>query len=121
VTHPFNATNAPGTCRWCGRKLRQKFRTEYDLVAPKRCWYHVDTIEGSQCKSTFFTKSKSGRWNCEHGHWNTSRRVVKSREKVGKLGDYGDGHFCGLSCGYNFGRALADEGRVLVKKAKVTG
>jgi hypothetical protein len=23
------------------------------------------------------------------------------------LGDYGDGHFCGLRCGYQFGKAFA--------------
>lgn len=32
-----------------------------------------------------------------------------------EYGDYGDGHFCGLNCGYSFGRRLADLGRRLVK------
>lgn len=32
-----------------------------------------------------------------------------------KLGDYGDGYLCGLSCGYNFGRRLAELGKRLIK------
>lgn len=30
-------------------------------------------------------------------------------------GDYGDGHFCGLRCGYQFAVRLADLGRRLVR------
>jgi hypothetical protein len=55
---PYHATNEPGTCLWCGHKLRQK----------------------------------------------------KGHEKPG---DYGDGHFCGLRCAYQFGVAMADPGRRL--------
>jgi hypothetical protein len=36
-----------------------------------------------------------------------------------KPGDYGDGHFCGLGCGYQFGVALADHGRLLQPAKKV--
>lgn len=62
---PFGATNQPGTCRWCGRKLRPyPYRAE--------AWANGRT-----------------------------------------LGDYGDGHFCGLRCGYEFGRVMADHGRIL--------
>lgn len=61
----FAATNEPGTCRWCGRKLR----------AARFAWFG------------------NGR------------------------GDYGDGYFCGLRCGYLFGRALARE-RQLVPESE---
>lgn len=30
-------------------------------------------------------------------------------------GDYGDGHFCGLRCGYQFAVRLADLGKRLVR------
>lgn len=33
-----------------------------------------------------------------------------------KLGDYGDGHFCGPRCGYRFGVRLANLGSRLVEK-----
>jgi hypothetical protein len=51
----INRTNEPGTCLWCGKKLRR----------------------------------------CQHGS--------------GERGDYGDGFFCGLRCGFAFAVALAKQ------------
>lgn len=43
-------------------------------------------------------------------------RDAEHNKGTGKeWGDYGDGHFCGLNCGYMFGRRLADLGKRLVK------
>lgn len=68
MSHPFNYAEVPGTCLWCGRKLRPyRFR---DKSLPREEW---------------------------------------------PLGDYGDGHFCGLTCGYRFGKRLADLGKRLLR------
>lgn len=43
------------------------------------------------------------------------RNADYNKDSGKELGDYGDGHFCGLRCGYAFGVRLADLGRRLVK------
>lgn len=84
----------PTNCKWCGRKLRKKWREE---VAP----YVARWVEADQHMS---------------GHaiipefWPS----VKLGEPT--LGDYRDGHFCGLRCGYMFGRWHADHGSLLAVK-----
>jgi len=84
----FGATNDPNTCLWCGRPLR-----------PKR--EHVEP-------------EKHGFSNTQYGtpEW---KAFVKAQPIVG-YGDYADGKFCGLRCGYLFGRRLADLGRRLKAK-----
>jgi hypothetical protein len=53
---------------------------------------------------------------CGGTHLGREGRTVKSRKKAyDKPGDYGDGHFCGLRCGYEFGKKMADFGRRLQK------
>ena len=37
-------------------------------------------------------------------------------ERYGKLGDYADGYFCTLRCGYDFGLTLATKGERLRPK-----
>lgn len=47
------------------------------------------------------------------------RKLRKNKwkfERLGKLGAYADGVFCGLGCGYHFGVALAWSGRRLTPK-----
>lgn len=88
----------PGNCRWCGRKLRKKWREE---TAP----YVGRWVEGDQHMS---------------GH-----QIVPEfwpRVKIGapRLGDYGDGHFCGLRCGRDFGLWHAERGSFLVPKKEKT-
>lgn len=77
----YGATGEPGTCLWCGRKLRQ----------PKRP----------------FT---------DDGQW--IPRGQRTATTYSKPGDYGDGNFCGLRCGYMFGVRLADAGTRLVRKVQ---
>lgn len=92
----FGPVDKPGHCHWCGRKLRPRWRTEYPPTV--KTWFEGD-------------KHCSGRA--------VESRLVKP-VKVGepKFGDYSDGHFCGLRCGYMFGRRLADLGNRLVEAKK---
>lgn len=87
----FAATNEPNTCKWCGKKLRWQttmFNPETGKADPI-----IDAETNTAIQGT--------------------RRTWPMYEKPG---DYGDGHFCGLRCGYMFGVALADRGTVMVKK-----
>lgn len=119
---PFNASNKPGTCLWCGRKLPRPAHTTYEDTdkPPKRCGHWPPDYYGSRkvepCGSREFTRDKPG-WRCENGHYLEARRKLRSRTYVyEKPGAYGDGFFCGQSCGYAFGRVLADHGRRLQPK-----
>lgn len=50
-------------------------------------------------------KLRAYRWRNE----DTAKAMGKER------GDYGDGHFCGLRCGYQFAVRFADLGRRLTR------
>lgn len=120
--HRYGATNKPGTCLWCGRKLRQKYNTTFVRTEekPRHCNVKVgDHIYGpsTTCKAPI--DDKSAPWHCTAGHSVSSPRKIAERTKrYEKPGDYGDGHFCGLNCGYSFGKAIADNGRRLVPATK---
>jgi hypothetical protein len=45
---------------------------------------------------------------------NGKRRIVSRTRRYQAPGAYGNGHFCGLTCGYQFGLTLATAGHVLV-------
>lgn len=84
----------PGHCKWCGRKLRKKWREETAPFVAR--WVEADKhMAGHQIVPEFWPRVKIGEPS---------------------LGDYKDGHFCGLRCGYDFGRWHADHGNVLVPK-----
>jgi len=86
--HSFGYAGEPGTCLWCGRKLR--LHRESDSVR----------VPDSELK---------------YGEKLKYRRIYTGNAR---LGDYGDGHFCGLRCGYMFGRQLADLGQRLTTGEK---
>ena len=78
-----------GNCRWCGRKLRRKtWRIPETEEVPRG--YHLTGKTGNELGRTVRTVAADA------------------------LGDYQDGHFCGLRCGYEFGVDLANKGRRLV-------
>jgi hypothetical protein len=131
IHYPFAATNEPETCKWCGRKLRwkthsvdvpdmsqEKTPTFCPSVMNPEAWKvgKGGPMAAEVCGSEILTPDGDG-WLCEHGH-----RIHAYRKRVGrkrfykKAGDYGDGHFCGLRCGYMFGVRLADLGSNLVLK-----
>jgi hypothetical protein len=104
---PFEATNAPDTCKWCGRKLpRPHYIKREHGPLPTRCGH---------CRSQNITHSGGVQTYCRDCFEYTARPwVIVSRTPAhAKPGGYGDGHFCGLGCGYQFGRVLADGGRSL--------
>lgn len=84
----FRHVNAPGHCIWCGKKLRKKWRMEH---APYVTTWHPPDPP-----------------HYPVGYAVGSGRLVNVGEPM--LGDYGDGHFCGLRCGYRFGVRLAQLG-----------
>ena len=73
ATRPFGATGEPGTCLWCGRRLRHE--TVIDPASDKP--YPGNLVRAEQA------------------------------------GRYQDDSFCGLGCGYRFGRRLAELGNRL--------
>lgn len=105
---PFKATNKPGTCKWCGWKLRRPAVTvrgpaEY----PKRSKCCRAPIEQ-------LSERDPRRMICSlcAGYPGLVRKIISKTPRYDKPGDYGDGHFCGLSCGYRFAVAMANQGRV---------
>jgi hypothetical protein len=81
---PFNASNKPGTCLWCGRKL------EYKILADHR--------------------ERVGDKTGDEGYTVGIYKTVID-ERATKPGGYQDGYFCGLRCAYQFAVGLADHGR----------
>lgn len=85
----FGATGEAGTCIWCGRALR---RERYKI-------WHDDPLP-----SGF-------RWTDKRGETPGGMRWRLAEADV--LGGYQDGVFCGLRCGYLFGKRMAELGKRL--------
>src|SRR4030095_14401614 len=47
---PFGATNAPDTCKWCGRKLHPKYKT---------AWTYHEATHCKHCGSTNLKQASS--------------------------------------------------------------
>lgn len=88
---PFNASNKPDTCLWCGNKLRHRQISKDMTVGEAKA-------QGYKVADLF-----------ARGGDDAKASVVVGHEERG--GDYADGHFCGLRCGYRFGVAMANNGR----------
>lgn len=95
---PFNhrgGVGKPAHCKWCGRALRKKW---CQVEAPHvKSWHAPDRHYPDGCATGYGP-------------------LVKVGEP--KLGDYGDGHFCGLRCGYDFGLWFANNGNKLTPTPK---
>lgn len=127
---PFNASNAPDTCLWCGRKLYRQMHSEYErirgaYVPPTHC----DTEFPNPCPGRKFTPCPDEGpqyYTCDTCgricRGNERRRLVSRRPIVNgaKPGRYGDGYFCGLGCGYRFGLAFAEQNRRLQPRKGMT-
>lgn len=117
---PFERTNKPGSCLWCGKKLRRKYHTDWEQTnrKPAQCGRRLtdpnDIYSQITCRSKKFKKTEDG-YSCVECHAVTlgSRKVAKRTPFYNKPGGYGDGHFCGKNCGYSFGVAMANNGRRL--------
>jgi hypothetical protein len=119
--HPFNATGAPGSCFWCGRRLRQRHLIERETTntrrAPSRC-YSCSTV-GPRAR---FVPAEGGYYQCAacgtEQHGERVRRVVSRQKAYDHPGDYGDGFFCGLRCAYQFAVRAAQTGTRLVRATR---
>lgn len=115
---PFGATNKPGTCLWCGRRLRWVCSTEWEVakeLRPRRCLVAIGVYRDGTCGSTTIEGDAEHGWHCEHGHSVPYRRRIKSRtRRHDGPGAYGDGFFCNLDCARRFGLTFARAGRRLV-------
>ena len=120
----FKATNEPGTCLWCGRKLRPLYRANYRTwhEAPPSCRFNVGTGGAGwrECGSTVFTLEEHHAI-CERGHrvQATWRWEKTGRELIG-YGPRGDGFFDTLECSRSFALVMAGSGRRL-KPGKKAG
>jgi hypothetical protein len=96
----FNASNEPDTCIWCGKKLRFKVLHS-----------HNETTQ-----VPLDPNNESDQYLIEEGQTTKKKytTVVDERATVG--GDYQDGFFCGLRCGYQFGVRMGELGRRLQEK-----
>lgn len=81
---PFGYDGGPGTCLWCGRRLPRE--TVHDARAEE------------QMREAGLTGPEL---------WRASLRPAL------KTGRYQDGVFCGLRCGYQFGKRMAELGHRL--------
>ena len=113
MSRPCGATNAPGTCLWCGRKLRMVYHTEKertDAVRPPSKCHFCGSRKG-------FTPLEDRRFECKgcyaEVYGDHVYHVVKRTPFYDKPGPRGDGLFCTLECGYNFAVCHAENGRRL--------
>lgn len=109
-------TGKPGDCKWCGRKLRRKCHTEKERTGALR------PPPDNQCCGAGYTGPNDEGWytcgECGQDHHGRYVERVVSRQPVWPAaGDYGDGHFCGLRCAYEFAVVLANAGRRIVAGA----
>jgi len=88
---PFGASNAPKTCLWCGRKLRFKALQSHTEIT----------------QVLLDPKNEKDQYLIEEGQITRKRykTIIDERDTIG--GDYRDGFFCGLRCGYEFGVRMA--------------
>lgn len=84
----FGATNEPRTCLWCGARLVQRM----DHNAEEWTKYMAEATRDSR-----------------QGKPLKDRRIRGI--PTGTYGEDGDGLFCRVRCGYQFGRAMAQLGR----------
>ncbi len=110
-------TNEEGTCLWCGRKLRREHATKMESteerLTPKECF----ECGGKEWKSPSVPDEGFECRGCDCEQFGRRKYKVKSRKPIyDKPGSYGDGYFCGLRCGFQFGVAFAGSGRRLEKK-----
>jgi len=112
-------TKSRAACLWCGRKLRRRCRTEWaytDAYNPPRacigCSRMYEEVNGDWEPDPSGEPHLFRCKTCDHGeqHGSRKRKVVSRVPVHDKPGAYGDGHFCGKGCGYQFGVALADAG-----------
>lgn len=101
----FNASNLPGTCLWCGRKLRMTYSTVWKrvLVTVKRCPKCNGRRLLQTCEGAGYYCS-----DCQEYTAKGSRRQVVSRIPVyDKPGLGGTGLFDTGICEADFGRNAA--------------
>lgn len=105
--HRFGATNAPGSCLWCGRKLRFKHRVERQPV---------ERTDTKCCRAGWDLVGCC--LNCGQYAYRSEYKAVSRTRMHDKPGPYGDGFFCSLYHGYLFAVALARGGRRLTSAAE---
>jgi hypothetical protein len=102
-SYSYGASGAPGTCRWCGRTMRlRSYYAAWSMSEPE-----PTLPEGARVRKR--REPKGSTEGC-------LEYVVAGQP----AGDYRDGHFCGLRCGYAFGVRLADLGNRLVPSSETT-
>lgn len=105
--HAFGSrgdVSAPHHCKWCGAPLR-KYKRYAHNVEPG----HTPTESHGRPVLQILRRHP-----CV-----TVGDTVKTESLdlwCGEYGDYGDNHFCGLRCGYQFGVRFANLGKILVPK-----
>jgi hypothetical protein len=80
MSQPFGYKGVPGTCLWCGRVLR---------------FERVTATAADEGNPSYKSPGLAG---------------GPGTILAGKPGRYMDGCFCGLDCGYQFGKAVAGTG-----------
>lgn len=79
----FAATNEPGTCLWCGCKLRRKRKHEWDEKQQKMMptsSYHYDGVPGYRGNGFFCTLGCAFRFACSSARGGV-RLHPKTKEK----------------------------------------
>jgi len=98
----FNASNKDHTCIWCGRQLRRQPKTALQTVEKTITHYPHKIRNNFGYDETDLTRPEE--------------KISRTQELVPVVpsqftyGDYEDGFFCGLRCGYDFAKAAANNG-----------
>ncbi len=109
----------PNRCLWCGHRLRRRSKTEWERAEgfnpPTHCMGCSGPYEDVNGDWEPDPEGADRHFRCREcgvgGQCGAAKRRVVNRVPRYELpGDYGDGHFCGLRCGYQFGVALANAG-----------
>jgi hypothetical protein len=93
---PIDTVRDAPRCRCCGKALRPNYN------ADKR----------SERVEHLFTQQPDNRhatWDAARGRWVVVARASRLTRRVftGSFGAYADNLFCGLRCGYTYGKAAA--------------
>lgn len=95
MTRPFNPSNKPGTCLWCGRKLRPSYRAE--TVGTGK-WRRPKACSGCGAEGDVFDKTAlPGHYVCRACSTNLfgiQRRRLVGRREIAPAPEFFDTNTC---------------------------
>lgn len=114
----FEATNHKGTCLWCGEKLRHECRIDYDynnvLRKSSPCCGADVIVRTPEGEDHSYNSGECAQCGHRFNPTKLHRTIVNKTPIFDAPGYMGNGQFCTLRCGYQFGLCCARSGERLV-------